>query len=110
MAREFERWLRLLHSRDPGTSDDGYFAISRHARELVDDLLAEYDRERGPARLSLLMLLGDARSPKAFDVLAAELTSEDETMRRWARHGLEALDTKEARTLLWRDRQNNPPG
>jgi hypothetical protein len=39
-------------------------------------------------------------------VLARELRGRDESLRVWARRGLEMLNTKEARTILWREDTN----
>jgi hypothetical protein len=57
-------------------------------------------------RLQQAKLIGAARSPEALPVLAAQLSSEDESLRGWAAAGLNKLDTPEARTLLWRARVN----
>ena len=50
-------------------------------------------------------LIGEAKSPDAFDFLAGHLRSADEAFRYWAIRGLNNLGTKEARTLLWEPRR-----
>ena len=50
--------------------------------------------------------MGAAGSPAALPVLRAQLDSDDESLRYWAVAGLTKLNTREARTLLWRARAN----
>ncbi len=54
----------------------------------------------------LLELIGEAKSEKALSILIKNLRSDDESYRSWAIYGLEKLDTKEARRVLWEDRSN----
>ena len=49
----------------------------------------------------LLELVGEARSSDALPLLAAELRSDSESLSDWARLGLEKLNTREARRVLW---------
>jgi len=111
VAGEFERALRLMRRHDPRLAEDGFHQLQQIAGEHVDELIVEFSRERDRGlRCWLLELIGQARSPRAFDLLVAQLRSEEEALRRWAERGLRLLDTKEARRLLWRDAQNQPPG
>ena len=43
----------------------------------------------------------------AVPVLAEYLTSEDEAFRSWVVHGLQRIDTSEARSLLWEARHRH---
>jgi HEAT repeat protein len=85
------------------------FALAReHVAELIDDLIAEFAREHEDhgLRCWLLELIGEARVPRAFPILAEQLRGPDEALRSWARVGLESLGTKEARRELWKARAN----
>jgi hypothetical protein len=50
----------------------------------------------------LLELLGEARDPALEDLFESALDGTDESLRSWAARGLRNLDTKTARTILWR--------
>jgi hypothetical protein len=111
-SREFERALRQVRRRDPQAAEDGFSRLRALAADHVDDLVAAFAREpdRG-VRCWLLELVGEARSPRAFALLAAELGSDDESIRSWAERGLRLLDTPDARRLLWQHRgaSGGPP-
>jgi hypothetical protein len=62
-----------------------------HVADLVSEFQAERD-DRG-LRCWLLELIGEARSPAAFEALAEQLWGPDEDPRRWAVRGLELLGT-----------------
>jgi hypothetical protein len=97
--------MRLMRRHDPQLAEDGFQRLRAIAGQHVDELIEEFGRERDHGlRCWLLELIGEARSGRAFDVLAAELQSEDESLRSWAARGLRLLDTAEARRLLWQRR------
>lgn len=97
----------MMRSRDPQTAEDGFQLVREVAGEHVDELIEEFERAGEPGiRRWLLELLGKVRSPHASKVFAAELDSDDESLRFWAQRGLELLDTKDARRLLWQRRMN----
>ncbi len=111
MAGEFERALRLMRRHDPQMAEDGFQRLRAIAGEHVEALLAEFVTETDQGvRRWLLELIGEVRSPQAFDLLVVELRGDDESLRCWAEHGLRLLDTKEARRVLWQHRQNAPAG
>jgi len=65
---------------------------TRLAAGHVDELMDEFARETDHGlRCWLLELIGEARSPRAFDLLAAESHGDDEALRSWARRGLNRL-------------------
>jgi HEAT repeat protein len=99
-------WLMRRH--DPQLMEDGFGLLRDHAAEHVDELIAEFEREENDHRLRccLLMLIGEARSERAFPLLAEQLHSSDESFRDWAVRGLEDLGTKAAREALYRARSN----
>jgi HEAT repeat protein len=100
--------MRLMRSGEPQRREDGYHALLPHAAEHLGELISEFELERDDhgLRCWLLELIGAARSPAALPVLAAQLGSGDEALRVRAAAALERLDTREARTLLWRARAN----
>ncbi|MEV4635787.1 HEAT repeat domain-containing protein [Actinoplanes sp. NPDC049548] len=111
VASEFERALRLMRRHDPQLAEDGFQWLSQIAGTHVDELIVEFGRETDHGlRCWLLELIGRTRSPQSFDLLAAQLHSEDEALRDWAARGLQQLDTKEARRVLWQHAQNQPSG
>lgn len=75
-----------------------------HAAQHVDELIAAFTDERDDhgLRCWLLELIGDARSPRALPLLVEQLHSDDEALQSWAIRGLMKLDTKPARTELWK--------
>jgi hypothetical protein len=96
----FARSLKLMNSRNPEISDDGFYLLSLLAADHIDELIEEYRRD-GSRSGVLLALIADARSPRAFDVLVEALDHEDESCRFCAEGGLRKLGTKEARRLLF---------
>ncbi|MFI7598985.1 HEAT repeat domain-containing protein [Actinoplanes sp. NPDC049681] len=110
VGSEFERALRLMRRHDPQLAEDGFQRLSEIAGAYVDQLIVEFGRETDHRlRCWLLELLGQARSPRSFEVLVAQLQGEDEDLRDWAERGLRLLDTKESRRVLWQYEQNHPP-
>jgi hypothetical protein len=92
----------MMRKHDPQTSEDGFYFLLPHAAEYVDDLMAEFRAERDHGlRCWFLELISAARSATAFDLLREHLESEDEALRYWAIHGLQELNTPEARQLLY---------
>jgi hypothetical protein len=101
-ALTFAQAMKLMRSSDPETQERGFGQIEARAAEHLDDLLAAFATERDHGlRCWLLELIGVARSERAFPVLQEALEGSDDSLRTWAVHGLAALDTKAARTLLW---------
>ena len=101
--------MRLMRSRDPQVREDGFHLLLPHAAEHVDQLIAEFTRERTDhgLRCWLLELVGHARSAKALPTLVEQLYNDDESLRSWAVRGLEQLDSRPARHELWKARANN---
>ncbi|MFI7649239.1 HEAT repeat domain-containing protein [Micromonospora sp. NPDC049460] len=103
------RAMHLMRSRDPQAAEDGFALVRDMAGQHVDELIDAFGRETDHGvRCWLLELIGDARSPRAFDVLATELLSDDESFSFWAERGLRLLDTREARRLLWQRGAGGP--
>lgn len=99
--------MRLMRKHDPQLQEDGFDMLKRIAPDVLPRLIDEFEAEPDHGlRCWLLELIGLARSPAALSTLSKELTSGDESLRDRARRGLEQLGTKEARTILWRDSEN----
>jgi hypothetical protein len=106
--QRFERAMREMRSRDPQRREDGFDFLREHADSFVEELIAEFAAERDDhgLRCWLLELVAEARSPRAFSLLTSELWNSAESLRFWAIRGLEMLDTREARTALYRAKAN----
>lgn len=91
-----------MRKRDPQLREDGFQMMRRIAGQHVDELIEEFHVERDHGlRCWLLELIGEARSDRAFDLRTTQLYRDDEMLRVWAVRGLELLDTREARRVLW---------
>jgi hypothetical protein len=108
LTDRFQHAMRLMRRHDPQAREDGFGVLRAHAAEHLDELIAAFADERDDhgLRCLLLELIGEARSSRALPVLVAQLYSDDESLRSWAIRGLEQLDTKPARTELWKARAN----
>ncbi|MEV6903941.1 HEAT repeat domain-containing protein [Amycolatopsis sp. NPDC051372] len=108
MPDTFETALRMMRRHDPHTQEEGFQLLLAEVEDHVKELIAEFERATQDIGLRrwLLELLGEAAAPEALPVFAAQLDSHDEALRSWALRGLERLDTREARTVLWRARAN----
>jgi thymidylate synthase ThyX len=103
----FSQAMRLMRKHDPQLRENGFAMLEPIAADVLPQLIAAFEEEPDQGlRCWLLELIGDARSDSALPLLVKELASGDESIRDWARRGLEQLDTKDARTILWRDAQN----
>lgn len=97
-----------MRSHDPQRQEDGFHQLLPHTADHLDQLITQFEQEQDDhgLRCWLLELIGEARSPSALPLPAAQLESDDEALRGWAAAGLEKLSTQQARTLLWRARTN----
>jgi len=108
MTRRFDEAMRLMRRHDPDVQEDGFWLLHGHAAEHIDELIAEFGRDENDhgLRCWLLELIGEARSERAFPLLAEQLHNSDESFRTWAVMGLEALGTEPARQALYQARSN----
>jgi hypothetical protein len=103
----FSQGMHLMRKHDPQLKEDGFAMLEPIAADVLPQLIAAFEEESDHGlRCWLLELIGDARSESALPVFTKELASDDESIRHWARRGLEQLETKEAQTILWRDSQS----
>lgn len=109
MDRLFREAMRLMRRSNPQLQEDGFGMLRPVAHRYVRELMVEFANERDHGlRCWLLELIGEARSPEAFPLLAVQLRGDDESLRSWAVDGLAQLDTKEARRLLWESGHDRP--
>ena len=107
MGNQFEAAFALMRKHDPQLQEEGFGRLRDMGAVVLPDLVAAYDAESDHGiKCWLLELIGDAQAESALALLVHELDNGDESLRGWARRGLQRLDTKDARTALWRDEQN----
>jgi hypothetical protein len=93
--------MTLMHRHDPAAQEAGFQALRSHARDYVPALIEAFRTETDHGlRCWLLELIGEGRSPEAFDLFAEQLDSDDGSFRDWAERGLRKLDTRASRQLL----------
>ena len=106
MTKRFDNAMRMMRHRDPQVQEDGFGLLEPHAAEHLDELVVAFDEEQDHGlRAWLFELIAAARDPRALPLLVQYLS--DSELRTYALHGLRRLDTKDARTALWRDSVNN---
>ncbi len=105
VSQRLEQAITLMRCHDPQKQEDGFGLMRAHAGEHLDELMAAFGREEDHGlRCWLLELIGQARSPRAISLLAAQLHEPDEALRSWAAVGLRRLDTAESRGVLYQAR------
>ncbi len=98
-----DKCLAMMRKRDPQVAEDGFHWLESRASEYLDRLVEEFRRETDHGvQCWLLEFIGHSKDPRAFELLAEQANSPDESLRDWAIRGLRDLDTKESRTLLYR--------
>lgn len=101
--------MKLMRKRNPELQEEGFHQLLPHASAFVDELLIEFAAETDHGlKCWLLELLGEARDERVLDVFAQYLNAEDESLSHWAEVGLRALDTKQARHLLYEHNEHLP--
>ncbi|QDU12305.1 hypothetical protein CA11_00820 [Gimesia maris] len=99
----FDKCMKMMRSHDPQTQESGFHWLAPHANEYISELIEEFEGEDDLGlQCWLIELIGAAKSPNAFSFLSTQLRSNNWQIRQWAISGLKELDTKEARTLLWK--------
>lgn len=98
--------MRLMRRRNGQDRETGFGMLKPHAAEHLDELVAAFHEEQDHGlRAWLFELIAASRDPKALPLLVQYLADPD--LRTYALYGLNRIDTKEARTALYRDRANN---
>jgi HEAT repeat protein len=108
MTKRFKDAMQMMRAADRQRREDGFQLLRDHLTEHTDELITEFEREENDhgLRCWLLELIGEAKSERAFPLLAAQLHSSDEAFRSRAITGLENLGTKAARRALYQARSN----
>jgi hypothetical protein len=102
-----------MHKHDAQLQEEGFHLLLPNVAAHVDDLIVDFQNEADHGlRCWFLELVGAARDPKAFALFSEQLNSADDSLRYWAKRGLEKLNTPEARQVLFDarllDRQRRP--
>jgi HEAT repeat protein len=106
----FEACMAMMRKRNPQTRDDGFEVLFDQASKFVPELLEEFEKESDHGlKCSLLYLLGEARDTRTLELFRYYLRHEDDSFRDWAAYGLNKLNTKEARQILWEARSYQLP-
>lgn len=92
-----------MRKRDPQLQEDGYHLLLPHAHEYVQQLMEQFTQETDHGlRCWLLELLAEAKDPSALPLFLEYLHSDEGSLRATAIRGLKQLNTKEARSALWK--------
>ena len=84
--------------------------LEEQATNCVEELLQAFHAESDSwVKFLILNAIAAAESPRVVPFLAECLGSSDPELRHRAAAELERIDTKQARTALFRDRQNRQP-
>jgi hypothetical protein len=101
----YKKCMEMMRKHNPHIQEEGFHALLPRVNEFVHELMHEFQVESDHGlRCWILELIGEARSPDAFQLFETQLHSDDESFRTWAIYGLKNLDTKEARKILWEAR------
>lgn len=107
MATHFDQAMQLMRRHNPQQQEAGFDLLRSHATEYINELLAAFDREHDHGlRCWLLELIGETHSEQALPLLTEQSHTTDPALRSWAMHGLQKLDTHEARYALYNARTN----
>ena len=94
--------MALMRKQNSNLQEEGFHLLLPHAAKFVDELIAEFRAETDQGlKCWLLELIGHARSQKAFSFFEEQLSVGNLSYRDWAVKGLEKLNTKESRALLF---------
>lgn len=102
--------VELLHNRNVKGTWVDIICIEplRHAPESADELIAATQDAiaNAPDTAKILLhVLSDAKLPQALPLFAELLVSSDTKFHSYARTGLQKLDSKDSRRLLWEHRE-----
>lgn len=106
---QFDEAVRMLHSTDPQTYEDGYWwlhsALNQYAGQIAALLRSEVDPRM---RATFVELVGDADLPEYIPLLVQELSNETREVRAWAYTGLVQSDHELARAQAEEYRETHP--
>lgn len=79
--------------------------LGEHAAETADELIAACQSETEEwVQAILLSVIAETGLPEFTALLTENLSADSESLRYWAKVGLEKTNAKEARTILWQFR------
>ena len=105
----YRKSLEILRNRNVHCweKEEVFWNMVPHTAEYIHVLMEDFRNEKSRGiRSWLLRLIGNSRSPDAFELLKEYLHDEDSWLRIEAMEGLKKLDTKEARRALWYAKQS----
>lgn len=95
--------MKMIRHNNPAVNEEGFDWLKSRAAEYLPQLISAFwDEDNAVNRGWLMELIGAAKSPDALPFLLERLNDENESIRNWAVWGLQDLDSKESRTVLWR--------
>ena len=107
----FQRCLAMMRKSDNAIAEEGFSWLASQAGDFVLELVDAYEREDDIAiKRWLLELIGEAGVEETTETLVSALSSDDESLRAWAKRGLENVGSKRARIELFRHRLARPTG
>lgn len=96
-SQDVDQWLSAILSKDAVTFEDAYWGARPSPSEAVPRILQVLREAHEPyTRGKLLELLGESGDMGMVQILEAELCSADQSIRDWARGGIDALERGEA--------------
>lgn len=99
----FKKCMEMMRSSDPQIQEDGFSLLLPHVSNHLETLIQAFRSEEDQGlKCWLLELIGETKLPESFDILNEQLENEHESLRYWAIIGLKKLDSKAARTALFR--------
>ena len=102
----FEKCMAMMRRRNAAIQEDGYHWLLPRSREFVPELVREYSAEQDQGlRCWLLELLAEARAPELLDLFRGALHDGHEGVQDRGVMGRRKLDTAEARSVLWDERE-----
>ncbi len=100
--RFYDKCLKKMRKSDPQIQEDGFHELLPHTAEFVDELILEVEHETDPGFLSWLYeLLSETGSDKTIPIFAKILETNNSDLHEWAVRGLQKVDTKQSRTVLF---------
>lgn len=99
----FHCCLKMMRHSNPVVNEEGFGLLAPHAAEYVSQLIGSFwDEDNAVIQGWLVELVAAAKLPAALPFLVERLGDPNGCVRGFAIEGLRALNTKEARTALWK--------
>lgn len=106
---KFKDFLKLLRSNNSFSRDEAYFMLLPFVNQFIPELKAAFETEpKVISKIYLMQLLEEAKSPELLEFFQKNLSHEEEAIRDCALHGLEKINTKEAKRIVWEVKSGSP--